>query len=506
MNTVSSAVSYGIPSFSNPDPQVGAGSPIHPDLHPDGPSYPKADSTCASPSRPIPSAAGVYDVNVRCGVLSVLMSWKAEVEAHERAHEASLNRCISGGAALRAELADLEAIVGESPPPVGGRNGKSRLRPPPKRWRTWRRGPPAETRRRKRVPCSRSLATSGRPTRSGRADVLKVFEGSEPPPSEADCYRRFDRPCPAIGGQWCAAGSLLHLDHPGEIGAPPVPGPMEHVISFGGEGEGPGEFTGRPSAITIQEDLVVVADRSRLYFFLPSGEYVDNRVLVRREPALAVLGCAPRLFSGMAAKPTAVLVVERCLSTTNQNDENEARVVTDDGTVLVSVPDGPPRMIDVDASLVLADHPLGFVFGSTGDDCLGLYGSDGEEIERLCHGWMRRVPVPGWYVDTLEAVARRRSLDVEFRAESLPRFTRVFSVFGGQLAYARPMGADEIDPSLSGPHGASRLVVADGYGGERVLPLPAAPIVFASGGSALLAWPEMEGTRLLIATLPEHGR
>ena len=274
-------------------------------------------------------------------------------------------------------------------------------------------------------------------------------------------------------------------------------GSMAMRTSFGAVGEGPGEFAGRPSAIAIQEGLIVVADPRRLQYFRPSGEYVDDRLLSRSAP-----GCLTRLISGMVAMTDKVVVAERCPSVSG---EGGARAVTEAGTVLASLYYGDAATIDIEANLVLADHPQGFVFGSTGDDCLGLYGPDGEEIERLCHGWMQRVPVPRWYVDTLEAVARRRRLDVDFRTESLPRFTRVFSVSDGRLAYARPMGSGDPDSSLDGPLGTLRLVAYDGDGGERALPLPAAPIAFASGGSALLAWPEMKGTRILIANFPEDG-
>ena len=69
---------------------------VHPDLTYSGPLYPGAETVCGDDSPDIPDA-DLERVNWDCGTESEWSLLKTRVESHERAHQRSYNRCVTGG-------------------------------------------------------------------------------------------------------------------------------------------------------------------------------------------------------------------------------------------------------------------------------------------------------------------------------------------------------------------------------------------------------------------------
>lgn len=84
---------------------------LHEDFEPSGPGYPNANDstkTCSAASS-LPDISNVYTVNATCGTLDNLTEyWHGKVEAHERAHERSLNLCIAN---TREKVNEMERLV-----------------------------------------------------------------------------------------------------------------------------------------------------------------------------------------------------------------------------------------------------------------------------------------------------------------------------------------------------------------------------------------------------------
>ena len=262
-------------------------------------------------------------------------------------------------------------------------------------------------------------------------------------------------------------------------------------LSFGGSGGGPGEFRSAPLAITVHEGSIAVADVHGWSFFKPGGELVSRRSISRSGPM-----CTPMNGTGAVSSPAGLLMVEQCIDPTTR--AFETKVVLDDGTPVVHSMKQGDLAVDLEAVIVLAAHPDGFLFGNAVDDCIALHKFDGGVIRTVCHDWMWRIPAPDWLVDSVAAYNRQGALGAVMRIGHLPRFSRVFVVDGGLLAYARPVQAGLGSWTL-------RLVVPDEERGERALPIATAPALFASGSSVLAAWPELGGVRVAVYSLDHVG-
>ena len=162
-----------------------------------------------------------------------------------------------------------------------------------------------------------------------------------------------------------------------------------HLGSFGGRGEGPGELRRNIGPIAMHGDSIAVRDRWGIHLYQFDGTPVaDWRVEDDH--------CFAPAIVDMASSPSGLLFVARCSEIAGT--EPRPRVVLAEGR-------GPARTLVTDTADVnevrwdrgfprMAAHPRGFVFGHTGDECLGLFDLEGAPLERICHDWMDRVPFP----------------------------------------------------------------------------------------------------------------
>lgn len=264
-----------------------------------------------------------------------------------------------------------------------------------------------------------------------------------------------------------------------------------YLGSFGGRGEGPGELRGNVGEVVVLGDSVVVRDEWGLHLYDFAGTPVaDWRVEDDR--------CFAPVVSGMDSSPAGLLLVARCSE--RSGAEPRPRVVLAEGR-------GPARTLVTDTADVtehrwdrgfarMAAHPRGFVFGYTGDECLGLFDLEGRPLERICHDWMERVPFPEEEADAYmdDVAARARSMGIRVhRPEFYPPFIDFFVTGGEELVYVARVSEES-------PRGV-RLLTRGRSGGQTVLPIPEGANLFGSGGSVLAAWEELEGMRIQFYTL-----
>lgn len=264
-----------------------------------------------------------------------------------------------------------------------------------------------------------------------------------------------------------------------------------YLGSFGGRGEGPGELRRNAGPIAMLGDSVVVRDQWGLHMYAFDGTPVaDWRVEDDH--------CfAPSGFS-MDSSPGGLLLVVQCAG--RAGVEPRPRVVLAEGR-------GPARTLVTDTANVneqrldrglarMAAHPRGFVFGYTGDECLGLFDLDGTRLERICHDWIDRVPFPEEDADEYmrDVAARARSMGIRVhRPEFYPPFIDFFVAGDEELVYVARVSEE----SWRGV----RLFTGRRSGGQTVLPIPEGGALIGSGGSVLAAWPEIEGMRIQFYTL-----
>lgn len=265
-----------------------------------------------------------------------------------------------------------------------------------------------------------------------------------------------------------------------------------YLGSFGGPGEGPGELRGNVGEIVVLGDSVVVRDDWGLHLYDFAGTPVaDWRVEDDH--------CFAPGVSGMDSSPAGLLLVARCSA--RSGAERRPRVVLAEDR-------GPARTLVTDTADVteqrwdrgfprMAAHPRGFVFGYTGDECLGLFDLEGTPLERICHEWMERVPFPEEEADAYmdDVAARARSMGIRVhRPEFYPPFLEFFVAGGEELVYVARVSEES-------PRGV-RLLTRGRSGGQTVLPIPeGANYLFGSGGSVLAAWEDLEGMRIQFYTL-----
>jgi len=264
------------------------------------------------------------------------------------------------------------------------------------------------------------------------------------------------------------------------------------AVSVGGEGEGPGEFSTSPEAVAVHGDTVaVVTTLGHLTLFGTDGVYLQSRAVHHSE-------CARPGIFGIDSTARGLLFLLYCPLGSQQ--EAFAALEAFDGTLRTLARYAPTpdsrRTVDPDFFPVLAAVQTGFLFGSAGDECLGLYALDGQVVDSVCHRWIQRIPLRG------PALAERNELAARFRqsglklkktGDQLP-FDRVFAALDGILFYrvpnAEPPGSWHLQRKA--PNGDQAMTV----------PFPSAPHVFASGDDAMLAWDDVEGTRFSIVPFP----
>ena len=261
------------------------------------------------------------------------------------------------------------------------------------------------------------------------------------------------------------------------------------VRTFGGRGEGPGEFQGLPSNIVVHGDSIVVTDFRSLHIFGPEGQHYADRVL-RFNPFCSIEDALS--LSG------ALVFLVRC------NNMGEitwhALLEAHDGS-LTELALLPQREEDVlGEQVVMGPHPNGLLFGRPYDDCMELFGHDGTPLGEECHEWIERLPLPEMTEDEkaeLEAVREYgRQYGIEFELpDHMPPFLRISVTSAGELVY-----------EANAPDGkVTRLLRRSATGQQTVVPVRSAPIMIAEGDHVLLGWQELDGTRLLFLEMPETG-
>ena len=264
------------------------------------------------------------------------------------------------------------------------------------------------------------------------------------------------------------------------------------IGSFARAGRGPGELTA-PEALTIHGDTVVVVERTGglVHFYDVQGGYLSDRIVYHD-------GCVGSMTSDVASTASGLLFLVVCA------DASGALVAH----VLLETSTGSSRVIATSSSSrrgstvlnpdffpVLSAHPLGFVFGLSGEECLGVFDSSGATLDSICHGWIERFPPPEEMRETLDQLGRRAaSVGARFEyPEFLPPFDGVFARDQGRLLYRAPTSTDP---------DARRLVVQGAGGTEVSLPIPPAPYMFVRQDQVLVAWDDLEGARIAIYELP----
>lgn len=266
------------------------------------------------------------------------------------------------------------------------------------------------------------------------------------------------------------------------------------VSSFGGEGRGPGEFSASPEALAVHGDTIaVVSLLGHLTLFSKDGSHLQQRT-IRYSP------CPRSGVFDMESTPRGLLFLLYC----PQGAKQEAIVTleTFEGTLRTLARSAPqpyrPGTLDPDFFPVLAADAQSFFFGSAGDDCLATHNLEGRFVDSVCHRWIERGPLAGAALDErLELEARMRGSGLRIRKtdEQLP-FDRVFVAGDGTLRY---LGPD------SQPLNGWRLMTKGPNAELAVIPLPPASHVFVRRDEALLAWDDLEGTRISIVPLPTRN-
>ena len=267
--------------------------------------------------------------------------------------------------------------------------------------------------------------------------------------------------------------------------------------SFGGKGEGPGEFE-RPEKLVVHGDTIVVWDESELRLFTLGGEHMADR-------SLAVDECAAPVPSarGAASLPIGVVLLVDCISGVGLSPRLKTLgwLVGSDGEsrALARYTAPSPRSfgLDVISSPVIASHPSGFVFGKAADDCLAVHDLGGSREATVCHDWLERAEVPPEMAESLAQTGRRTGFYIP-EVETLDPFADVFVGGDSHLVYVTIV-ADE-DGGLW-----QQLRSLDPDGWENGPDSPTASMLFGSGDSVLGVWEDLEGTRIEVYHFAESS-
>lgn len=265
----------------------------------------------------------------------------------------------------------------------------------------------------------------------------------------------------------------------------------EFVGSFGRQGRGPGEFGGMPTSIVAHADTIVVSEfeGNHIHLYSPTGISLEDRLL-------RLDSCFLAQIRGMASSPNGLLFLTTCR---RQDMRSETRVILEgkDGSMRILAtqlpdPDGP-IVLDAFTPPVLASHPEGFVFGSTGDRCLHVYDLNGKTISSVCHDWLQPLAIPENLVREMRSRYTGRS-DIQWTLPShFYPIDRVVVTQDERWIYRVLASNDPISYTLLAPGGD-----------DMMSSVPRASHVFVHEESVLVGWEDLEGTRIAIHSLEGH--
>lgn len=265
----------------------------------------------------------------------------------------------------------------------------------------------------------------------------------------------------------------------------------ELVGSFGRRGSGPGEFGGMPASILAHADTIVVSefDGNQLHLYSPAGISLGDRFL-------RLDSCVLPQIRDMASSPRGLLFLTTCR---RQDMRSETRVILEDKDGAMRIlatrlpdPDGP-IVLDAFTPPVLASHPEGFVFGSTGDQCLYVYDLDGKIINSVCHEWLPPLSIPKEIVSEMRSRYSGRSNVQWTLPDHFYPIDQVFVTQDERWMYRVLASNNPISYTLLAP---GRDVTMSS--------VPRASYLFVHGESVLVGWEDLEGTRIAIHPLEER--
>lgn len=257
-----------------------------------------------------------------------------------------------------------------------------------------------------------------------------------------------------------------------------------YLDSFGGDGDGPGEFRSGKLIVT-HADTIIVATRRRLHLYRPDGTGLGSR---RTEPPE---DCAVPNLADVASTSAGLLLAYGC-------DRGERF----ESVVVLEVAEGSYRRLaerfassgndrawgPFDEGVVVAEHPHGFLFGHPNDECLNVFDITGQVVDRVCHEWIERQPAPdplGEEWNELAALGRAAGVSLEV-PERYPPFDMVFVRRDAGLVYRTLVTASV---------GVFRLLAK---GTDLLDRVPPASTLFMAEGIVLAAWYDLAGTHIMI--------
>ncbi|MCY3546118.1 MAG: hypothetical protein OXH49_04500 [Gemmatimonadetes bacterium] len=257
-----------------------------------------------------------------------------------------------------------------------------------------------------------------------------------------------------------------------------------YLDSFGGDGDGPGEFRSG-KLIVAHADTIIVATRRRLHLYRSDGTGLGSR---RTEPPQE---CAVPSLADIASTSAGLLLAYGC-------DPRERFA----GLVVLEVAEGSYRRLaerlarsgndrawgPFDEGVVVAEHPHGFLFGHPNDECLNVLDLTGQVVDRVCHEWIERQPAPhpvGEEWNELAALARATGMSLEV-PERYPPFDKVFVRRDAGPVYRAP-ATESV--------GVFRLLARDSDVFDSV---PSASTLFMAEGIVLAAWYDLAGTHIMV--------
>jgi len=268
------------------------------------------------------------------------------------------------------------------------------------------------------------------------------------------------------------------------------------VGSFGRRGPGPGEFLD-PQALTVHGDTVVVAERDGgLSLFDLSGRH-----LLDRNPASG--GCIAPGTAQLASTRGGLVLLTVCM-VDGMALEARLLLLSPSGSVQSLAISRTNRstdgLLDPYFVPVIAAADRDVAFGLVGDTCITRFGLQGDTLGSICHDWLERLPLPANELRDLERLQERAAAAGGRLAmpTRLPPFERIFRDPDGTMHYRVP---------ARGVSGASTLRWEEPDGTRGSLDLPGAAHLFVHDGIALLAWSDLEGTRIgfrPVGTRPPH--
>ena len=262
----------------------------------------------------------------------------------------------------------------------------------------------------------------------------------------------------------------------------------EFVGSFGRQGSGPGEFREMPTSIVVHTDTIVISGLAgnHIHLYSLTGTPFGDRLL-------DLDSCVLSEIRDMASSPRGLLFLTTCRG---EDMRSETRVILEskDGSMRVlatqfSDPNGP-MVLDAFTPPVFVSHPKGFVFGSTGDQCLYIYDLDGRVVNPVCHDWLQPLSIPEEIVSEIRSRYARQSNVQWTLPEHFYPIDEVFVTHDGRWIYRLLASNDPISYTLFVP-GRDDMMSS----------IPRASYLFVHEASVLAGWEDLEGTRIATYSL-----